>query len=127
MTTITGEQLAGLRRFVAAHATGSPNGRRWLGALTSHRDELSRRYAASLRLQRRTDRLLAAATRLIESTEEGHHRPLTGNDLAAAEAVLSELEKGASTGLREVIAEVRSDLRAGLGRTVLQILGPRDG
>jgi hypothetical protein len=124
MATLTVAQATELRRFAADEASRTQRGRHWLALLGAHQQELSQRYAASPALRRHADQAAGEAVALIESLDSGRPRVIDESVINSVQAVLTELETLGSAGLRSAITEIRRDLRAAVGQTIRQALGP---
>jgi hypothetical protein len=127
MATLTAAQVRVLRRFAAEEAARTRQGRRWLELLREHQQEVFQRYAASPTLRQHIDRASREAALLIESLDSERPRVIDQSAMDPVEAALAELDARGSAGLRGATAEIRQDLQSALGKTVLQVLGPRQG
>ena len=125
MATLTVAQVKVLRRFAAEEASRTRQGRRWLELLRIHQEELFQRYAASPTLRRHIDQASAEAASLIESLDSNHPRVIDQAAIDQVRTALTELDTQGSAELRGATAEIRQDLQAALGKTILQALGPR--
>jgi hypothetical protein len=123
MATLTTEQFGVLRRFATGEAARTRRGLRWLELLRAHQQELFQRYAASPALRQHADQAASAAAALIESLDTGHPRVIDDAATAAVQAVLTELDTRASSGLRSAAAEFWHDIEAARGKTIRQALG----
>ena len=126
MAQVTVEQVGLLRRFATEEAARTRRGRRWLELLGTHQQELLHRYAASPILRERTEQVLATAAALVESLDTDRPRVVDAPAVAAVQAILTELDTRASAELRRATGDLRGDLHAVRGKTIREVLGPRD-
>lgn len=63
---------------------------------------------------------------MVESLDTDRPRVVDDDAVAAVQAVLSELDTGASTDLRRATDDLRRNVHAAGGKTIREALGPRD-